>query len=103
MPVSTFNWPRLPQLDAVAKLMSLGGSSETRMTIDPPRIISRAEAKALGLKHYFTGAPCRHGHVAKRQVSSRVCMECARGWRAANREKERKRDRLRYKTDRSTS
>jgi hypothetical protein len=66
------------------------------MTIDPPRIISRDEAKALGLKHYFTGAPCRHGHVAKRQVSSRVCMECARGWRAANREKERKRDRLRY-------
>jgi hypothetical protein len=60
------------------------------MTIDPPRIISRAEAKALGLKSFFTGKPCKHGHVAERYVSSRGCVECDRAraleWRVANRE-----------------
>ena len=69
---------RLPHLDAVAKLMSLGGSSETRMTVDPPHMISSAEAKALGLKHFFTGKPCKHGHVAERCVGNYACMECDR-------------------------
>ena len=26
--------------------------------------------------HYFTGNPCKHGHIAKRRVNDRVCMEC---------------------------
>lgn len=26
--------------------------------------ISRKEAKSLGLKQYFTGKPCKHGHIA---------------------------------------
>jgi hypothetical protein len=47
------------------------------MTVDPPRIISRVEAKALGLKRFFTGKPCRHGHVAERLVTY-ACMECER-------------------------
>jgi hypothetical protein len=88
---------RLPQLDAVAKLMSLGGSSETRMTIDPPRMLSRDEARVLCLKRYFTGAPCRRGHVAERYVSSCRCVECDRvlalEWRVANLEKARERER----------
>jgi hypothetical protein len=67
------------------------------MTIDPPRIISRAEAKALGLKSFFTGKPCKHGHVAERYVSSRGCVECDRAraleWRVANREMARERSR----------
>ena len=29
------------------------------------KIISHAEAKAQGLKRYFTGKPCKHGHVAE--------------------------------------
>jgi hypothetical protein len=29
-----------------------------------PWIVSRQEAKRLGLKFYFTGKPCRHGHIA---------------------------------------
>ena len=65
------------------------------MTIDPPRIISRAEAKALGLKSFFTGKPCKHGHVAERYVSSRGCVECDRAraleWRVAQKDRERKR------------
>ena len=40
------------------------------------QIITRAEAKALGLKRYFTGKPCKHEHVAERQVSNGKCVEC---------------------------
>jgi 5-methylcytosine-specific restriction endonuclease McrA len=40
------------------------------------KIISRAEAKALGLKRYFTGIPCKNGHVAEWMTSNYTCMEC---------------------------
>jgi hypothetical protein len=64
---------------------------------DPPNIISRAEARALGLKRYFTGEPCKRGHVAERGVSCPGCMECIRGRmrerRAANLERARERER----------
>jgi 5-methylcytosine-specific restriction endonuclease McrA len=39
-------------------------------------IISRAEAQARGLKYFFTGIPCKHGHLCKRQVANRSCYEC---------------------------
>ena len=29
-----------------------------------------------GEAHYFTGKPCKHGHIAKRRVKDRVCTEC---------------------------
>ena len=38
-------------------------------------IITRAEAKKRGLKRYFTGKPCKHGHVAVRHIAGR-CIEC---------------------------
>lgn len=38
-----------------------------------PALISRAEAKALGLKRYFTGMPCKHGHIAEGYVASTNC------------------------------
>ena len=41
-------------------------------------IISRTEAARQGLTHYFTGKPCKHGHLAKRSVKRKECMECAR-------------------------
>ena len=41
------------------------------------KIISRKEAKAQGLKRYFTGKPCKYGHVAERTVSSRECLKCS--------------------------
>jgi hypothetical protein len=64
-------------------------------------IISRDEAKALELKRYFTGKPCRHGHIAERNVRSGRCLECFREYqqeyqharRAANLEKVRERER----------
>jgi hypothetical protein len=37
---------------------------------------SRAEARAAGLNWYYTGDPCSRGHVAKRYVLSRRCVEC---------------------------
>lgn len=43
-----------------------------------PELITRAEAREKGLKHYFTGEPCRHGHLDKRAVSNTHCSECSR-------------------------
>lgn len=33
------------------------------------KIVSKLEAKALGLKQYFTGIPCRKGHTRELQKS----------------------------------
>lgn len=39
-------------------------------------IISRSDAKALGLTRYFTGNSCLRGHVSERRVANHVCVEC---------------------------
>lgn len=39
-------------------------------------IISRKDAKSLGLTLYFTNMPCPHGHIASRYVSTAGCVEC---------------------------
>lgn len=36
---------------------------------------TRAEAKATGATHYFTGVPCSRGHIALRKTKG-VCVEC---------------------------
>ena len=36
---------------------------------------TRAEAKAIGSKYYYTGEPCKHGHVAPRKTKG-ACLEC---------------------------
>lgn len=41
-------------------------------------IIGRADALARGLKRYFTGKPCKRGHVAERAICSKNCVECQR-------------------------
>lgn len=38
---------------------------------------TQPEAKALGLSSYFTGRPCKHGHVAKRYTTNKACASCA--------------------------
>jgi hypothetical protein len=38
---------------------------------------TRAEAKATGAKHYFTGEPCVRGHVAPRKTKG-SCVECVK-------------------------
>ncbi|MEQ9260940.1 MAG: hypothetical protein RIG84_17775 [Roseovarius sp.] len=50
--------------------------------LDPPETfywgpqVDRQTAKSLGLKRYFTGNPCKKGHVAERHVTSACCVEC---------------------------
>ena len=39
-------------------------------------IITRKEAIGLGLAYYFTGKPCKNGHIAKRRVTHKGCFEC---------------------------
>jgi 5-methylcytosine-specific restriction endonuclease McrA len=36
---------------------------------------TRKEAQALGAKYYFTGEPCKHGHIAPRKTKG-SCVEC---------------------------
>lgn len=36
------------------------------------------EARALGVLRYFTGRPCKHGHLSERLASTRGCCECFR-------------------------
>jgi hypothetical protein len=44
---------------------------------------TRAEAKATGATHYFTGEPCKHGHTAPRKTKG-ACIECLKvEWQAA--------------------
>jgi len=42
------------------------------------KIILRKEARKLGLKRYFTGKSCKHGHVTERLVDRGDCLECKR-------------------------
>jgi hypothetical protein len=51
---------------------------------------TRAEARAAGETRYFTGRPCKRGHLVERFVSSMGCVKCHaetdRAWNAAHRE-----------------
>lgn len=42
-------------------------------------------------KFYFTGKPCKHGHISKRLSSTKTCYEChkirTKSWRDRNKEK----------------
>lgn len=40
--------------------------------------ISMTAARAVGLIRYFTGKPCKNGHVSERFVGNRQCVECGR-------------------------
>lgn len=40
-------------------------------------IITRKEAAERGLKHFFSGKPCKHGHLDRRHASNGVCVSCA--------------------------
>ena len=41
-------------------------------------IINRRQAIASGLKHFYTGKPCKHGHLTERYVGNGGCLECLR-------------------------
>lgn len=58
--------------DAVT--LSVGVSSCDDYLGKLPR--SRAEAKRLKARHYYTGKPCPHGHDAARYTSTCNCVAC---------------------------
>lgn len=47
-------------------------------------IVTRAEAKAVGLVRYFNGIPCKRGHIAQRTTGNNTCIVCARGSSSAS-------------------
>ena len=80
--------------------------------------LSRKQAQAQGLKHHFTGKPCKRGHIDLRFVSSGECIKCSalkqkaafdkdpkkcrarkRAWTAANKDTLNSRRRQRYEQD----
>jgi len=50
----------------------------------PMEIVSRAQAKQIGQKFFFTGKLCKNGHRARRRVANGVCGECQTGYSKAN-------------------
>ena len=44
-----------------------------------PEVISRRAAIQAGQNKYFTGEPCKNGHIALRYIQSGTCEECIRG------------------------
>ena len=44
-------------------------------------IISRKRAIAEGLSHYFTGKPCKAGHIGPRSATTGACVACKRAAR----------------------
>ncbi len=49
-------------------------------------ITSRKAAILAGCKTYFTGKPCKHGHICDRAISGN-CVECLKKWQVANSER----------------
>jgi hypothetical protein len=39
-------------------------------------VVTRAQAQAQGLTRYFTGKPCKNGHLAEKYTSNRLCLGC---------------------------
>ena len=60
------------------------------MEENAPKIISRKDAKAQGLKRYYTGKTCKRGHVAERQTSDGSCFECHKHYRSVHGESQYK-------------
>lgn len=65
-----------------------------------PEIVSWKEAKAHMMTRYFTGEPCKNGHVCERMVSSRHCCSCENERRGENREKYNEYRRCLYRENR---
>lgn len=39
---------------------------------------SQAQAKSVGATQYYTGKPCKNGHISPRKAASGNCIECLR-------------------------
>ena len=52
-------------------------------------IIKRKQAISKGLKRYFTGVPCKNGHISERATNGWYCIECNAQTQKENRENNR--------------
>ena len=41
-------------------------------------LITKKKAEKQGLNNFFTGKPCKHGHISTRGVKHGKCNECNR-------------------------
>lgn len=48
-----------------------------------PVVMSREEAAAAGKNTFYTGKPCKNGHIAPRYVTNAGCLMCAKRWKVA--------------------
>jgi 5-methylcytosine-specific restriction endonuclease McrA len=53
----------------------MADDSQSRISSER-KIVSLAEARERGLSKYFTGEPCKRGHVSERITKDRQCCEC---------------------------
>ena len=65
------------------------------------KIISREEAKNQGLKRYFTGEPCKNGHISERWVTQKNCIQCKIEWDNKNPDKIKNYNIVNYQKHRS--
>lgn len=55
--------------------------ADIQILYDGP-IIKRKDAIENGDKKYFTGKPCKHGHIDQRHTRSRLCAACDKAHKA---------------------
>ena len=72
-------------------------SREPYVKLRTMKIIRRMEALEKNLPTYFTGKPCKNGHLAERRTSGGNCAVCHNEWHEAKKQT----DPLRYKKYRS--
>jgi len=60
---------------------------------------TRQEAKLRGDTYFYTGKPCKRGHVAPRYVSSPICITCAEATYARRKQKTLAELKERYRAD----
>ena len=42
------------------------------------KVVYRKTAIRKGLGRFFTGRPCKYGHIEERKTNSYICVKCAR-------------------------
>lgn len=68
-----------------------GSSDSTSNVLHSTRIVLRQQAIEQDLLKYFTGKPCKHGHICERYTKSRVCTQCLTVFRKSERGSEYRR------------
>jgi len=65
-----------PPLRPGRKRHTVRAETETMMVAAPDMVISRNDARKLGLEVFRTGTPCLRGHVGFRLVKTMNCIDC---------------------------